>query len=82
MRKQLLHLTVALGAVTALAAGCVGTGIDSYQDFRSAVDSGATCAQLIDMRPNFDDRPAVQDKVDADLQELGCTEPDAKRADQ
>lgn len=82
MEKPLLHLMVALAAVMALAVGCVSTGIDSYKDFRSAVDSGATCAQLIDMRTNFNDRPKVQDKVDADLEEIGCTNADAERTDQ
>jgi hypothetical protein len=61
-------------------AGCVSTGVDSYEEFRSAVDSGATCEQLIDMQDNFEGTPD-EARVAEDLEEIGCDAPDSTRSD-
>lgn len=83
MRKPFAIAALATAGVVVLATtSCVGTGVDSYEDFRGAVDSGATCEQLFDMRPNFDDRPGVQDKIDSDLAEIGCRNADSERTDE
>ena len=83
MRKSLVMRAKVAGFLLALTAtSCVSTGVDSYEDFRSAVDSGATCAQLIDMQSNFDERPSVQEKIDSDLEEIGCTSASSERTDQ
>jgi hypothetical protein len=72
-----------LAAVVVLAiavGGCVSTGVDSYEEFRSAVDSGATCEQLIDIQDNFDGAPD-EARVAEDLEEIGCDTPDSTRSD-
>lgn len=75
------HLTITAIVLTLTTTSCVGTGVDSYEEFRSAVDSGATCSQLIEMRSNFDDRPQMQERIDADLHEIGCTSTSSERTD-
>jgi hypothetical protein len=72
-----------LGAAVALVftGGCVSVGVDSYEEFRSAVDSGATCEQLIDIQENFDSTPD-EARVAEDLEEIGCHTPDSTRSDQ
>jgi hypothetical protein len=83
MGKSLATRATVAGFVLALTAtSCVGIGVDSYEEFRSAVDSGATCAQLIDMRTNFDERPSVQERIDSDLEEIGCKSTSSERTDQ
>ncbi|HYP24329.1 MAG TPA: hypothetical protein VEV43_12210 [Actinomycetota bacterium] len=83
MRKPFAIAAGTVAAALVLATtSCVSTGVDSYADFRGAVDSGATCEQLFDMRSNFDDRPSVQDEVDSDLAEIGCEDADSERTDE
>lgn len=83
MRKPFAIAASAIAGVLVLATtSCVGVGVDSYEEFRGAVDSGATCEQLFDMRSAFDDRPDVQDKVDSDLAEIGCENADSQRTDE
>jgi hypothetical protein len=67
--------------VLALAiGGCVSFGVDSYEEFRSAVDSGATCEQLIDMQDNFAGTPD-ETRVAEDLKDIGCDTPASTRSD-
>jgi hypothetical protein len=75
-----LRFPVAALAAASLAMGACGVGIDSYEDFRSALRSGAPCNELMDQRENFDDR-ATLDKIDADLEEIGCEDRDSERTD-
>ena len=63
-----------------LVFGACGVGVDSYEDFQSAVRSGAPCNELFDQRSNFDDR-ATLEKIDADLEEIGCESRDSERTD-
>jgi hypothetical protein len=88
-RKKLMRPTLArmrfplVAAVVVLAlavGGCVSTGVDSYEEFRSAVDSGATCEQLIDIQDNFDGTPD-EARVADDLEEIGCDAPNSTRND-
>lgn len=74
------------GLVTVVAAvplvlGIACTGVDSYDDFRGAVDAGAPCEELFDQRTNFDDE-ATLEKIDRDLDEIGCDSPQANRTDE
>ena len=65
---------------TSLAlAGC-SVGVDSYEDFQSAVRSGAPCSELFDQRANFEEQ-AILEKIDADLAEIGCEDRDSERTD-
>jgi len=71
----------AVVAVVALTtAGCAGNLFHSYESFRSAVDRGASCSELFDQRDLFDD-PETLNKIDRDLDRIGCTSPDAIRND-
>jgi hypothetical protein len=76
-----LFLLAAVVALSVGIGGCVSTGVDSYDEFRSAVDSGATCEQLIDIQDNFEGTPD-EDRVAEDLEEIGCQTPDSTRSDQ
>ena len=80
-----LHLTrprLALAGV-ALAAGllttaCPGNEHHTYRTFQSAVDRGASCAELFDQRSRFE-RAEDLTRIDADLARIGCTSRDAVR---
>jgi len=72
---------VALSSAAVLLAACVGTGVDSYDEFESAIEGGASCSQLFDMRKNFDADKDLE-RIDADLDRLGCDEPSSERNDQ
>ena len=72
---------VAAAAASAVLLGaCVGTGVDTLDEFRSAIDGGADCAQLFEMRGNFEDSGDLE-RIDAELDELGCAGPDSTRDD-
>jgi hypothetical protein len=81
---SLARRKLGIGAVAALSlaiGGCVSTGVDSYEEFRGAVDSGATCEQLIDIQTNFDGK-LDEARIAEDLEEIGCDTPDSTRTDQ
>jgi hypothetical protein len=69
VRRTALGLA-ALSATLMISAGC-SIGVQSYDEFRSAVESGATCAQLWDIEKNFEATPDEK-RVMADLKEIGC----------
>jgi hypothetical protein len=46
-------------------------GVHNYKEFRSAVDSGATCSQLWDIEKNFEGT-ADEARIVSDLKEVGC----------
>jgi hypothetical protein len=71
-------LVIAVVVLSVGIGGCVSTGVDSYEEFRSAVDSGATCEQLIDIQDNFEGT-TDEDRVAKDLEEIGCDAPDSTR---
>jgi hypothetical protein len=60
----------ALVTAILLIAGC-SVGVRTYEEFRSAVDSGATCSQLWDIEQNFAGT-ADEERIVSDLRELGC----------
>jgi hypothetical protein len=68
-------------AIVLSFAACVQTGVDTYDEFQGAVDSGASCRQLIDIQQNFDGTPD-EDRVATDLDEIGCHSPDSARTDE
>ena len=69
MRRITLGLA-ALSTTLLITAGC-STGVQSYDEFRSAVDSGATCSQLWDIEKNFE-ATEDEERVASDLKEIGC----------
>ena len=73
------HLVAAL-AVVSLGVACVSTGVDTYDEFKGAVDAGAPCDELFDIRDGFDEG-GDRDRIDADLAEIGCESRDSDRND-
>ena len=70
----------AAGAALLVAAACSGNLVHTYRTFSSALDRGASCAELLDQRALFDN-PATLAKIDADLQRIGCTSRASTRTD-
>lgn len=82
MKLHLARSSTALAAV-ALTVGlattaCPGNVHHTYRTFQSAVDKGASCAELFDQRSLFD-RAEDLARIDADLAQIGCTSRDAVR---
>jgi hypothetical protein len=67
-------------SILVVSTACASSGGDSYQEFKSAIRSNASCQELFDQRNNFDDRRTL-DKIDADLDEIGCDSPSSERND-
>jgi hypothetical protein len=67
-------------AVVLTTAGCAGNLVHNYKSFRSALDRGATCAELFDQRDLFEDSETLL-KIDRDLDRIGCSSPGATRND-
>jgi pimeloyl-ACP methyl ester carboxylesterase len=63
-----------------LTFGACASGGDTYEEFSSALDNGASCRELFSQRENFD-RARVLERIDADLERIGCTSRDAERND-
>jgi len=71
---------LAAGAALLAAAACSGSVVHTYRTFSSALDRGASCAELHDQRARFDN-PDIVTRIDADLERIGCTSPEATRTD-
>jgi hypothetical protein len=81
-RHAVRGLAVAcVGAIAlVVTTGCSGSVVHNYRTFQSALDRGASCSELFDQRSRFDDEDTLA-KVDRDLDDIGCTSPDATRTD-
>ena len=80
-RRHPIAAAVAVAAIVLLATtGCAGNLVHSYKSFQSALDRGASCSELFDQRARFDDEDTLA-KIDRDLDQIGCTSPDATRTD-
>lgn len=77
IRKRPVVLVVLVVAL--FAVGCVGFGVDEYREFKGAVDSGASCEQLFHIAAGFNGE--TRDRIDEDLNEIGCTDRNAQRDD-
>jgi hypothetical protein len=66
-------------AAVALLSSC-SIGVKSYEEFRSAVKSGASCSQLWDIKRNFDGT-ADERRIEIDLREIGCRTARSSRND-
>ena len=79
-RRVRLVLAGIVASVAITASACVGSHFTTYKSFTSALEKGASCAELFDQREHFDDVDTLA-KVDRDLARIGCTSPDAVRTD-
>lgn len=69
----------ALVLLTGAVAGC--SDPDGFEEFERAVDDGATCAELFEIRNSWD--PDSSDVVEANevLREIGCHSSSSDRTD-
>ena len=79
-RRTILALGGIVASVTIVASACTGSHFTTYKSFASALDKGASCAELFDQREHFDDVSTLA-KVDRDLARIGCTSRNAARTD-
>ena len=79
-RPHLWAFALALLAIVVAAAGCVGTGVDTFEEFEGSIEGGASCDELFDQRANFED-PKVLDRIDEAMDEVGCERRDSQRND-
>ncbi|MGH2805771.1 MAG: hypothetical protein ACRDKT_00700 [Actinomycetota bacterium] len=78
--KPLVRAVLSLGTAALLMGACVGSGVDTYDEFEGAIDGGAPCNQLFEMRENFDDAADLE-RIDADLDRIGCNGRSSERTD-
>ena len=76
-RTGLAGLVVAVALAT---TACPGNVHHTYKGFKSAVDKGASCAELFDQRARFTGTEDLA-RIDADLARIGCVTRDAIRTD-
>ena len=81
-RRAALGATALAALLAALPAttGCSDNLFHSYGSFKSALERGASCAELFDQRARFDDAETLA-KIDRDLARIGCTSRSATRND-
>ena len=79
-RRAGLVLAGIVASITIATSACTGSHFTTYKSFTSALDKGATCAELFEQREHFDDANTLA-KVDRDLARIGCTSRDALRTD-
>ena len=82
MKKNSARMGLA-GVVVAVAlatTACPGNVHHTYKGFRSAVDKGASCAELFDQRARFTGSEDLA-RIDADLARIGCVTRDSARTD-
>ena len=76
--KQAILLLASAGVLA--IGGCVSIGADTYEDFQGAVEAGAPCSELFDIREGFEDSGDLE-RIDADLAEIGCESRNSERTD-
>ena len=79
-RRASAGMATFAAAVVLTTAGCAGNLVHNYKSFRSALERGASCSELFDQRGLFDDAETLT-KIDRDLEQIGCSSPEAIRND-
>jgi hypothetical protein len=79
-KRRPLLISGVVVSVTVAVSACTGSHFTTYRSFKSALDKGASCAELFDQREHFDNEGTLA-KVDRDLADIGCTSRDAVRDD-
>ena len=77
--KRLARVMAGITAAAVLLVGC-SFGVHNYEQFRGAVDAGAPCSELYDIKSGFD-RASDRARIQRDLDEIGCDSPDSTRTD-
>ena len=80
MKHQRLALAGLAVSIALATAACPGNVHHTYRTFQSALDRGASCAELFDQRARFDGAADLA-RIDADLARIGCASRDSVRTD-
>jgi hypothetical protein len=80
MKRHRIALGGLVVAVALTTAACPGNIRHSYSGFTSALERGASCAELFDQRGRFTGAEDVA-KIDADLARIGCVTRESTRTD-
>jgi hypothetical protein len=80
MKRHRMALAGLAVAVVLTTAACPGNIRHSYQGFTSALEKGASCAELFDQRSRFTGAEDLA-KIDADLARIGCVTRESARTD-
>ena len=83
MRRDLRipKVVIAVAAVALTLGACVGVGVETYEEFRGAVEAEASCAQLIEISDGFDGSSDDKELIERDLRKIGCTSQESRRSD-
>lgn len=80
MKRHRMALCGLVVTVALATAACPGNIRHSYQGFSSALDRGASCAELFDQRSRFTGAEDLA-AIDADLARIGCVTRESTRTD-
>ena len=84
MKSSINRGRAGLAAIAVTAAlvttACPGNVHHTYRTFGSAVERGASCAELFDQRARFSGAEDLA-KIDADLARIGCVSRESVRTD-
>lgn len=80
IRRRRALLVALLLAVVLATTACPGNVSHTYRSFQSAVDRGASCAELFDQRARFSNEDTLS-RVDSELDRIGCSSRESDRGD-
>ena len=80
MKRHRMALGGLVVTVALATAACPGNITHSYKGFTSALEKGASCAELFDQRSRFTGAEDLA-KIDADLARIGCVTRESARTD-
>ena len=80
MKRHRMAVAGVVAAVALATAACPGNITHSYKGFTSALEKGASCAELFDQRQRFTGAEDLA-KIDADLARIGCVTRESARTD-
>lgn len=78
------HLRTALSATAALALlalSACSSGGSEYETFTEALEDGASCQELFDMRNEFEAGASYVEDANEALREIGCYSTSSTRTD-
>ena len=81
VRRNRLQVLAGIALAASVLGACVSTGVDTVEDFKQSVESDAPCKELFDQRTNFEAASDLE-KIDAELERIGCENADSERNDQ
>jgi hypothetical protein len=80
MRKILVRASCAVALPLLALTACASTQ-NEHEAFREALEQGASCAELFELRNDMDRSETNIDTVNAELREVGCYSSSSTRTD-